>query len=352
MADEDLTAEERELFARAEAEALAGLTFDYEAGLADLRARPFPPGPFVPRPRSGSAWGARVRMGVVGLVLLASFGTSVGLQRVMSQEEVAEPPLFSAPSPARVTPAPGTSTRDGDRVGPGGAAASLGRPAVSPPVTPPSGRPGPSSTPSAQLSRPFTQPGPPSAEPTWPSDAEPTRSSAQPTRSSAQPTRPDSESPPSKPGSSSPSPSSPPAEEPPFPSTFHVRYQATLVPVPLGGAGTGTGTPSLELTEPKVVDDGPVRISGAPGTGDSVLTNDAGVLTAVVPSPGAGPDDCAAALRETTGSESPVPLREDRSYCLMTASRGEPRTLVRLTVEQPEQDGEILLRVKAWDVTP
>ncbi|XVV12692.1 hypothetical protein ACQP2X_49300 [Actinoplanes sp. CA-131856] len=108
------------------------------------------------------------------------------------------------------------------------------------------------------------------------------------------------------------------------------------------------GPQSLNLDEPKIVDDGPVRITASPDSGDSVLNSGRGVLAAMIPAADVTPGACAQAIQAAPGSR--LPLREDRTYCLMTA--GSQQTLVRLNVEQPEQDGELLLRIKAWDALP
>ncbi|MFF5082015.1 hypothetical protein ACFY36_33610 [Actinoplanes sp. NPDC000266] len=162
-------------------------------------------------------------------------------------------------------------------------------------------------------------------------------------------------------GGSAGSPSVPgpsrPASTPPGPigssspsvggaATYRLRYPATLVAVPIGD----TGPQSLNLDEPKIVDDGPVRITASPNSGDSLLNSGGGVRAAMIPAADVTPGDCAQAIEETPGSQ--LPLREDRTYCLMTAGPEPQRTLVRLNVEQPGQDGELLLRIKAWDALP
>ncbi|XVU25392.1 hypothetical protein ACQPZJ_50885 [Actinoplanes sp. CA-054009] len=124
--------------------------------------------------------------------------------------------------------------------------------------------------------------------------------------------------------------------------TYRLRYPATLVAVPIGD----TGPQSLNLDEPKIVNDGPVRISASPDTGDSVLDSGGGVLAAMIPASDVTPGDCAQAIQETPGSQ--LPLRADRTYCLMTARSEPQQTLVRLNVERPQQEGELLLRIKAW----
>ncbi|WP_097325349.1 hypothetical protein [Paractinoplanes atraurantiacus] len=113
---------------------------------------------------------------------------------------------------------------------------------------------------------------------------------------------------------------------------------------------SGAAPQSLALDEPKIVNDGPVRISASPGTGDSVLASSGGVLAAMIPTADATPGDCAQAIQQTPDSQ--LPLREDRTYCLMTADSDPQQTLVRLNVEQPHQEGQLLLRIKAWDATP
>ncbi|MEU8816285.1 hypothetical protein [Actinoplanes sp. NPDC048796] len=107
-----------------------------------------------------------------------------------------------------------------------------------------------------------------------------------------------------------------------------------------------TGSRSLALDEPKVVDDGPVRITASPGTGDSILNSGAGVLAAMIPAAEVTPGDCAQAVEDAPGAQ--LLLREDRTYCLMTAGSGPRQTLVRLNVERPQQPGELQLRIKAW----
>jgi hypothetical protein len=127
-----------------------------------------------------------------------------------------------------------------------------------------------------------------------------------------------------------------------------VRYTPTWLTVPLDD----TQPQTLDLAEPKLVDDGPVRITTAP-TGDPVMDNTAGVLAATIPTDDATPADCAEAIQGTREGEYRLPLRDDRTYCLMTApDRDEPQTLVRVDVQRPDDDGELKLRLTAWDAVP
>ncbi|GAA0451778.1 hypothetical protein Ade02nite_76810 [Paractinoplanes deccanensis] len=329
MADEELTVAERRLFEAAEAEALAGLRFDCEAGLADLLARASEAPPRLSLRASVPRSFVRVRVGVVALVALAAFGTTAGIQQVMigAREELVEPPTLAVPSPSVIAPGRSRPARDPVAPLPSVTARPFGSASSDAPSLSPGSR---SSASSSGI----------------PSSASPARSPS--SSPSSLPSSSPSSLPPSLPSSSParPSPLLPPSHA--APATFRVRYPATLVTVPIDD----TGPQSLDLAQPKIVDDGPVQISASPATGDSLLANDDNVRAAMIPAADVTPDDCADALRATPGPGSPLPLRTDRTYCLMTASPAEPQTLVRLNVEEPQQPGEITLRLKAWDAMP
>jgi hypothetical protein len=135
----------------------------------------------------------------------------------------------------------------------------------------------------------------------------------------------------------------------PTPRPFRMHYPATSVTVSLAD----TGPQSLDLGEPKIIDDGAVRITTEPDTGDPVLDNTADALAAAAPTAGATPGDCAAAISTAPEGQSWLPLLPDRTYCLLAATPApageQPRTLVCLHVERPERDGEITLRITGWE---
>jgi hypothetical protein len=158
---EELTPEECDLFRRAEAEALAGMTVDFEAGLAIVRARARDqtPPPAVPRQRSGSSSGTRLRV-VAGLVVLAAFGAIIGhpLVTTGAGDGSTEPPGLSAPL---TQPSPAGSPATSLPTVPAGASATAAGeepvqlPARGPLATDPGGR----GIPSAPLS-PGARPAP------------------------------------------------------------------------------------------------------------------------------------------------------------------------------------------------
>ncbi|NMO51389.1 hypothetical protein HH310_09325 [Actinoplanes sp. TBRC 11911] len=304
MADRplELTPEERALFERAETEACGALSFDLEAGLADVRARAHAAGrPFVPRQRSGSGSVTRLRIGAVATIV-AALAAATGLQ--LTAPEDAEPPQLAARPPSAAP-----LTRDRDRA----TAVATSRP-------PSPRRTADSATPRHPVPR--TKPAPP------------TEPVPGPPRVTTKP---------APPVAATPAPSISTA-----PGPFRVRYPATWLTVLLDDAEPQT----LNLAQPKIVDDGPVRITTSP-TGDPVLSNTAGVLAATIPTDDVAPVDCAAAIEDTEDGEKLLDLRDDRSYCLMTPPVGEePQTLVRVDVERPDDGGgEIRLCLTAWEAT-
>jgi hypothetical protein len=312
-----LTPDELDLLRRARAESLRGVTFDVEAGLADLRTRIHRPAvaeviPLATRRRP------RFRTTVAGLaaVFAAVVGGIYGVPAVEQRATVPNLglPVLESPSPRAGAPRLVVET---PRT-PGSKPARPSEPA-------PSRSPSPSATPPASPS--------PSPSPS--------------TAASPSPSRP------------SPSPSLTPSLGPsgePSPGEFPMRYAATTLTM----AVNDERPQSIDLDEPRTVPagTGAVSISTAPGTGDLLMEPTADVQAATISAASATADECAAAIRDAPTGGATLTLRDDRTYCLLTpgppaTTEPDRPTLVQLTVDQPATTtNEITVHLTAWNLTP
>ncbi|WP_436531176.1 hypothetical protein [Actinoplanes sp. HUAS TT8] len=333
-----LTPEERGLLAEAERQAVAGMTFDAAAGLADLRrrARQAKPrsGPTaacrraVPRPRQAerAATGKRLRPAVlafVGAVLAVVVGggamaRALDGNRGPVDEAVspAAPPPFSAPGsphlgvlvpfPADVVKSPRFSPLLGQapsvpRAGSAAASAVMS-------AAPASATAVPSADPSTGPS-----PSPSPADSPSPSVAAETSATAVPS------------------------------------GTFGTIYESAELTVP----ATGEQSQAINLARPSLDDtDGDVVISSVDG-GDLRLVALGSVRTGTIAGDTATATECADAIQDNPSGPS-VELREDKTYCLLAGgpTPAGQTALVRLNVEPVPDTGQVTLRMAAWDATP
>jgi hypothetical protein len=347
----ELTADEHDLLRRAQDEALSGVTFDVEAGLADLRqrasaaSRPSPA--FRPVP---AYWPdrlrARRRIAVVGaLTALAAFaGGGIGVISMQAGGDFSEvrPPARSAPAVAR-------------EVTPGGSSPSLS------PDTSPDTSPGLSPDTSMSVSPDISV-----SPKAGPGSPVPSRSrSTRPEPTAPAPTRPPAHGPVRTPQATTPSepPAATPTEEPTGsfpagpPTDFPVVYAARSLTV----AVKQEQPQSIDLEEsPRTVaaGDGAVAISAIPDSGGFLLEPTGDVQAATLATASATADECAAAIRDEPSGGTPLTLRDDRTYCLLTPGppeTGEPDrpTLVQLTMDPTTGAAdELTVHLTAWNLTP
>ncbi|MBB2940440.1 hypothetical protein FB565_000144 [Actinoplanes lutulentus] len=327
----ELTPDELDLLHLAQEEVLSGVTFDVEAGLADLRERVLLADAaassggvragLVTRGRS-----ARLKFGVSGFVavITALAAGGLGVASMQAGSEVREVRVPAVPSaPGRPLPVVSASS--------------------------PAPRPSPSARTSVSVSF-RTAPGPAAGSPSH--SARPAPKPAVPI-----PSLPPVPAPTNFPSLPSTAGSPAPSEPEPFP----VRYAAYSLTMAL----SDDQSQSIDLEEPRTVasGDGAVAISAIPDTTDLLLepTADvqaAAIAAAVIIPDVASPDECAAAIRDDSTGDAPLELRDDRTYCLLTPVRpvgGEPdqQTLVQLTMDPANGDaGKVTVHLTAWDLAP
>ncbi|MEU4563783.1 hypothetical protein AB0F72_35860 [Actinoplanes sp. NPDC023936] len=344
-----LTTDEHELLRRAQDEALAGMTFDVEAGLADLRERARRP---AAPARQQARWRERLRLRVgttAGLAALFAAVTGGGFGVVAMQARTESPQVRMPDAPAQpVTPAvppTGSAHPSARSHGPIGDRSATPTLRDHDPDQTLGGTPAATGTTAAPpVAGPIVGDPPVPAPTTSPTDAPPP-AAALPAATS-----------PAAAGSAAPgtaaagSTAAGTAAAGPAAEPFAVHYAAMSLTLPVDDEQPQ----AIDLDEPRTTagGDGAVAISAVPDTGDLLLEPADDVQAATVDAAGVTPDECAAAIRDDPAGDTPLKLRDDRTYCLLTpGEKVDGDTLVQLTVDEKDDEAdEVVVHLSAWNV--